>query len=158
MLDSLSTASDRIRHLDLSYNSLNRHDTPDDQQPFIQSLTDFLKKAKSLTHFLISGMELQEEPILEICEIIADSPTILSAHLSDLGIMNELADEVLDIFQIEFSHLDIQPAIDQSFGDVVSKEFRNMDNSMKNESSKRKSMIEYKNYLVKGAKRKNNGY
>ena len=76
----------------------------------------------------------------------------------DLGIINELADEVLDIFQIEFSHLDVQPAIDQSFADTVSREFKNIDNSMKNESTKRKSMIEYKNYLVKGARRKNYGY
>ena len=73
--------------------------------PFVKGLVEFIKKAKSLTHLLISGMELLEDPILQICEAVAESQTIMSAHLSDMGILNELADEVLDIFQIEHSHL-----------------------------------------------------
>jgi Ran GTPase-activating protein (RanGAP) involved in mRNA processing and transport len=115
VLESLAATPTAIRHLDLSYNSLNHSgDTflAEQYEKFTKALSDFLKKAKVLSHVLLSGMEIAAEDILDISEILADSSTLMSIHLSDLGIIDELASSVLEIFQIENSHLQQRPAVD----------------------------------------------
>jgi hypothetical protein len=43
-------------------------------------------------------MEIASEDILKICDTISGNHTIMSVHLSDMGIIDDLALEVLEAF------------------------------------------------------------
>ena len=63
--------------------------------------SEYLETVDKLNHLNVSGMNMEEQSVLQICELVQKSKNILVLHLSDNRVMNNLKLEVQDIFRIQ---------------------------------------------------------
>jgi len=94
---------EHLRTLKLGYNSSTSAGlAPDEPDPFIQELTGFIHHSDSLLHLDISGMSFTFEGLQEIARWgLRKSRTLLSCHMSGLGLHEKQLDEIREILKIK---------------------------------------------------------
>lgn len=107
ILETLANLSDKIRDVNLSFNSfamsnVNEELVNDLQMTFIENLKMLIEKNQRLGHLNLNGMMLDQRAIIEICTSIAGSKNIHVVHLSENGICqdDQLYFKVLELFSI----------------------------------------------------------
>lgn len=96
-----------LRDLNLSYNMLNfRKNCVAEFQAsenFIKNIGMLLKKSMILNHVNFSGMEINKQNLMSLCNEMQNAKFLLAAHLNDNGITKDvdLLYELLDIFGLD---------------------------------------------------------
>ena len=92
-----------LKNLNLSYNRLDFQSSDEDSaysRKFLSNMRNFFQGARWLNHLNMSGMNIEQEELLQLCQDITTCPMLLALHLNDNGIVanEEFFLQVLDLF------------------------------------------------------------
>ena len=96
--------------MDLSYNTLNFVTKPieiEHSKKFVKDMSLFFELTDLLNHLDISGMQLDNQSLLLLCENMACCPNLMVIHLDDCQIIDvrneDLLHEIFSIFKLEYN-------------------------------------------------------
>jgi hypothetical protein len=108
--EELKKAPYYIKKLDLSYNTLNFVTKPieiDYSKKFVKDMCLFFELTDLLNHIDISGMQFDNQSLLNLCENMATCPNLMVIHLNDSHLLEKRYEEVLleicSIFKVEYN-------------------------------------------------------
>ena len=94
--------------MDLGYNTLNFVTKPIEieySKKFVKDMALFFELTDLLNHIDMSGMQLDNQSLLHLCEQMATCPNLMVIHLDDCQIIDarneDLIVEIFSIFKLE---------------------------------------------------------